>query len=103
ALSATPTFVRTRVLPTGATNGRAVLAINRNGSVVTVYAAVGETSTVALGGPANCATTRSGYVTRSVDGGQTWSSPLTGSTGFCGGQCFYDIAIAATQDNTTIH
>jgi cell division septation protein DedD len=103
ALGATPTFVRTRVLPVGATNGRAELAINRNGSVVTVYAAVGETSSVALGGPANCAASRSGYVTRSVDGGLTWSSPLTGSTGFCGGQCFYDIAIAATQDNTTIH
>ncbi len=103
ALSATPTFVRTRVLPTGATNGRAELAINRNGSVVTVYAAVGETSTIALGGPANCAASRSGYVTRSVDGGLTWSSPLTGSTGFCGGQCFYDIAIAARNDNTTIH
>jgi cell division septation protein DedD len=102
ALAATPTFTRTRVLPDGATNGRGELAINRNGSVVTVYAAVGETSTAAIGGAA-CATTRSGYVTRSVDGGQTWSAPLTGSTGFCGGQCFYDIAIAATQDNQTIH
>jgi cell division septation protein DedD len=103
ALGATPTFTRTRVLPDGATTGRAELAINRNGSVVTVYAAVAQASTIALGGPANCAATRAGYVTRSVDGGLTWSSPLTGSTGFCGGQCFYDIAIAATQDNTTIH
>jgi hypothetical protein len=101
ALGSIPTFTRTRVLPDGTSN-RAELAINHNGSVVTVYAAVGETSTAALGGP-DCATTRSGYVTRSVDGGQTWSAPLPGSTGFCGGQCFYDIAIAATQDNTTIH
>ncbi|HMJ06792.1 MAG TPA: hypothetical protein VK474_11095, partial [Chthoniobacterales bacterium] len=102
ALLASPTFTRTRVLPDGATNGRGELAINRNGSVVTVYAAVGETSTAAIGGAA-CTSARSGYVTRSVDGGQTWSPPLTGSTGFCGGQCFYDIAIAATQNNQTIH
>jgi len=102
ALAATPTFTRTRVLPSGATNGRAELSINRNGAVVTVYAAVGETSTAALGGAA-CTAARAGYVTRSVDGGLTWSSPLTGSTGFCGGQCFYDIAIAARNDNTAIH
>ncbi|HKP02771.1 MAG TPA: hypothetical protein VJU77_05335 [Chthoniobacterales bacterium] len=101
ALAPVPTFTRTRVLPDGTAN-RAELAINRNGSVVTVYAAVGETSTAALGGP-DCATNRSGYIARSVDGGQTWSAPLPGSTGFCGGQCFYDIAIAATQDNMTIH
>jgi photosystem II stability/assembly factor-like uncharacterized protein len=102
ALAAFPTFTRTRILPDGTTNGRAELSINRNGSVVTVYAAVGERSTAALGGP-DCASTRAGYVTRSVDGGLTWSAPLTGSTGFCGGQCFYDISIAATQDNQTIH
>jgi FG-GAP-like repeat len=102
ATAATPTFVRTRTLPDGATNGRGELAINRNASVVSVYAAVGETSTAALGGAA-CIATRSGYVTKSVDGGLTWSAPLTGSTGFCGGQCFYDIAIAVTPDNQTIH
>ncbi|HEV7743465.1 MAG TPA: carboxypeptidase regulatory-like domain-containing protein, partial [Pyrinomonadaceae bacterium] len=102
ALSATPTWTRTRVLPDGATTGRAELAINRNAAVVTVYAAVAQASSAALGGPA-CIATRAGYVTRSVDGGVTWSTPLTGSTGFCGGQCFYDIAIAATQDNQTIH
>jgi hypothetical protein len=102
ALAATPTFTRTRVLPDTSTTGRAELAITRNAGVTTVYAAVAQASTVVLGGPA-CAATRAGYVTRSTDAGLTWSSPLTGSTGFCGGQCFYDIAIAATQDNTTIH
>lgn len=102
SLGSVPTFSRTRVLPDGATNGRAELAINRNGSVVTVYAAVGEISTAGLGGAA-CSSSRAGYVTRSVDGGMTWSAPLGGSTGFCAGQCFYDIAIAATQDNQTIH
>jgi hypothetical protein len=102
ALDPAPTFTRARTLPDGSTNGRAELHLNRNGSVVTVYAATGETSTAALGGPA-CATTRSGLVTRSTDAGVTWSAPLTGSTGFCGGQCFYDIAIAVTPDNQTIH
>ena len=28
---------------------------------------------------------------------------MTGSTGFCGGQCFYDMALAVTPDNQTIH
>jgi photosystem II stability/assembly factor-like uncharacterized protein len=41
-------------------------------------------------------------VRRSTDGGVTWSNPIPGSTGFCGGQCFYDIAIAASPDNQTI-
>lgn len=102
ALAATPTFTRTRTLPDGATSGRAELAVTRNAGVTTVWAAVAQALSAALGGPA-CSSTRAGYVTRSTDGGQTWSAPLAGSTGFCGGQCFYDIAIAATQDNTTIH
>ena len=102
ALAATPTFTRTLTLPNGSTNGRAELYLNRNASMVTIYTATGEISTVALGGPA-CAATTAGMVRRSTDGGLTWSTPLTGSTGFCGGQCFYDIAIVATPDNQTIH
>lgn len=102
ALAATPTFTRTRTLPDGSSTGRAELAVTRNAGVTTVWAAVAQASTAGLGGPA-CSSTRAGYVTRSTDGGVTWSAPLTGSTGYCGGQCFYDIAIAATQDNTTVH
>ena len=102
ALAPTPTFTRTQALPDSATNGRAELYLNRNGSTVTVYAATGEISTAALGGP-NCAAATAGLVRRSTDGGANWSGPLAGSTGFCGGQCFYDIAIAATPDNLTIH
>ncbi|HEX8076972.1 MAG TPA: hypothetical protein VF511_04085, partial [Chthoniobacterales bacterium] len=102
ALANSPIFARTRVLPDGATNGRGELAINRNGSIVTVYAAVGDISTTAIGGPA-CTAARAGYITRSTDGGFTWSAPLPGSAGFCGGQCFYDIGIGVTQDNQTIH
>jgi hypothetical protein len=44
-------------------------------------------------------------VRRSTDGGLTWSGPgaMPTATGFCGGQCFYDIAIGVTPDNQTIH
>jgi photosystem II stability/assembly factor-like uncharacterized protein len=102
ALSATPAFTRTLTLPDGSTNGRAELYLNRNATGVTIYAATGEISSAALGGPA-CIATRAGLLRRSTDGGLTWSTPLPGSTGFCGGQCFYDMAIAVTPDNQTIH
>jgi photosystem II stability/assembly factor-like uncharacterized protein len=102
ALDATPTFTRTLTLPDGSTNGRAELYLNRNATGVTIYAATGEVSSAALGGP-NCPTTGAGMLRRSTDGGLTWSTPLPGSTGFCGGQCFYDMAIAVTPDNQTIH
>lgn len=97
-----PTFTRTLTLPNGATNGRAELYLNRNATGVTIYAATGEISSVALGGPA-CAASTAGMLRRSTDQGVTWSTPLPGSTGFCGGQCFYDMAIVATPDNQTIH
>ncbi|HTG16575.1 MAG TPA: hypothetical protein VK747_15105, partial [Blastocatellia bacterium] len=101
ALAATPTFTRTLTLPDASTNGRAKLYLN-SGAQVVVFAATGEVSSAALGGP-NCATSAAGLARRSTDGGVTWSTPLPGSTGFCGGQCFYDITIAATPDNQTIH
>src|SRR6185295_17714767 len=68
------------------------------------YAATGEQSTAALGGPA-CGATQAGILRRSTDLGLTWSGPgvMPAATGFCGGQCFYDIAVAVTPDNQTIH
>jgi photosystem II stability/assembly factor-like uncharacterized protein len=103
ALDPTPTFTRTLVLPNGATNGRAELTVTRDAvPATTFYAATGEISTVALGGPA-CSASTAGLLRRSTDSGLTWSTPLPGSTGFCGGQCFYDIAVAVTPDNQTIH
>jgi photosystem II stability/assembly factor-like uncharacterized protein len=103
ALDPAPTFTRTLTLPNGATNGRAELTVTRSSvPATTFYAATGETSSAALGGPA-CAASRSGLMRRSTDLGLTWSTPLPGSTGFCGGQCFYDIAVAVTPDNQTIH
>src|SRR6185436_19050124 len=93
ALDPTPTFTRTLFLPAGATNGRAELTVTRSAApATTFYAATGEISTAALGGPA-CSATTAGLLRRSTDGGLTWSNPIAGSTGFCGGQCFYDIAV----------
>jgi photosystem II stability/assembly factor-like uncharacterized protein len=103
ALAPVPTFTRTLTLPNGATNGRAELTVTRSATpATTFYAATGEISTAALGGPA-CAAATAGLLRRSTDGGLTWSAPIPGSTGFCGGQCFYDIALAVTPDNQTIH
>jgi HYR domain-containing protein len=103
ATAATPTFTRPLTLPNGATNGRAELTVTRNATNgLTFYVATGEQSTAALGGPA-CSATQAGLMRKSTDGGLTWSVPMAGSTGFCGGQCFYDIAVAVTPDNQTIH
>src|SRR5204862_3210580 len=103
ALAATPTFTRTLVLANGANPGRAELTVTRSAvPATTFYVASGEVSTAALGGPA-CSSTQNGTLRKSTDGGLTWSPPLAGSTGFCGGQCFYDIAVAVTPDNLTIH
>jgi hypothetical protein len=100
ALDTTPTFARTLVLPDGSTNGRAELTATFNGTQTTFYVAAGQASTAALGGPA-CAATQGGLVRKSTDG-ITWAAPMAGSTGFCGGQCFYDIAIAVSPDNQTV-
>jgi photosystem II stability/assembly factor-like uncharacterized protein len=103
ALDPVPTFTRTLTLPNGATNGRAELTVTRSAAAaLTFYVATGEISTVALGGPA-CNANTAGLLRRSTDGGLNWSAPIPGSTGFCGGQCFYDIAVAVTPDNVTIH
>jgi hypothetical protein len=102
ALSATPTFTRTLVLPDGSTNGRAELTAARSAGVTTFNVAAGQIATTALGNTSNCNANSAGLVRRSTDNGVTWSNPIPGSTGFCGGQCFYDIAIAVSPDNQTI-
>src|SRR5262249_57749607 len=94
ALAATPSFTRTLTLPNGSTNGRAELYLNRNATGVTIYAATGEISSAAVGGPA-CSASTAGLLRRSTDGGVTWSTPLPGSTGFCGGECVSYIAIGS--------
>ncbi len=102
ALDPVPTFTRTLAWANGL---RGELTATRSAApATTFYAATGEQSTAALGGPA-CGATAAGIVRRSTDLGLTWSGPgaMPAATGFCGGQCFYDIAIAVTPDNQTIH
>ncbi|MEO6490183.1 MAG: proprotein convertase P-domain-containing protein, partial [Ferruginibacter sp.] len=86
ALSASPTFVRTFAAGTGSSASRTELALNRSGAgVVTVYAASGFNG---------------GTVQRSIDGGATFTQRIDNN--FCGGQCFYDIAVAVDPINANL-
>jgi photosystem II stability/assembly factor-like uncharacterized protein len=91
ALDATPTFTRVLAIGTATLGFRVSLAINKVGSTVTVLAATGETV-------AGCSTD-SGALRRSTDGGVTWSAPIAAANGFCGGQCFYNIALAVNPND----
>ncbi len=83
ALAAIPTFVRTFTAGVGTTASRTELALHRSvGGVVTVFAASGFNG---------------GTVQRSVDGGATWIQRIDNN--FCGGQCFYDIAVEVDPTN----
>jgi photosystem II stability/assembly factor-like uncharacterized protein len=87
ALAPTPTFTQTLVTTTASVRGE--LAGNNVAGTVTFYLANGEGGT--------------GRLRRSTDGGATWSAFLAGvSGGFCGGQCFYDIAVAVHPTNANI-
>ncbi len=96
ATAATPTFTQVRSLALGV---RSNLTINKVGSVVTAYAATSETPFSSNG---QTCTTGSGTVRKGVDpfGVGTWSI-LAGGGGFCGSQCFYDIAVAVNPNNAS--
>ena len=95
ALAGTPIFTQSFI--TTITSARGNLAIIKQGTDTVIYAATGETAA-----GTSCAT-NSGAVRKSRDGGITWSAKLSGGGGFCGGQCFYDIAIdVAPNDSTKI-
>jgi len=96
ALAATPTF--TQVLFPGFNGLVMHLAINKVGAVVTVYMDSNEPSAVAACSGAG----QAGRVRKSVDGGVTWSAPLTAAEGYCGGQCSYDNPIAVDPNNANI-
>ncbi|MGI9105381.1 MAG: lamin tail domain-containing protein [Pyrinomonadaceae bacterium] len=89
ALAANPTFTQTLVNNIG--NVRGEFAVNRVAGVTTMYAATGEVSDQTCTGAAN--TAAQGALRRSIDGGVTWSATINSAGGYCGGQCFYDIAI----------
>ncbi len=62
------------------------IGISKLASVVTVYAALESAS--------------GGEVKKSIDGGVTWLPvSLPTATGFCGGQCFYDMPISVDPTN----
>jgi hypothetical protein len=83
ALAAIPSFVRTFTAGIGTSASRTELALHRSGGgVVTVYAASGFNG---------------GTVQRSIDGGATWTQRIDNN--FCGGQCFYDIAVEVDPTN----
>ncbi len=87
ALAATPTFSRTQATSLGFARGE--LAINKVGSTVNVVAATEEGT--------------AGTVRKSADGGVTWPTSISAlgapGSGFCSGQCWYDIAVALDPTN----
>ena len=96
ALASSPTFTRVLTLPN---NVRANLTINKVGSTVTLYAATSETPS---GGPTCTTGTLSGALRTSTDGGANWTSQLAGGGGFCGSQCFFDIAVAVDPNDANV-
>ena len=83
ALAANPTFTRTLTL----NSVRSELALHSSGGTVTVYEADG---------------TSNGNLRKSVDGGATWSAAIAAATGFCGGQCFYNISLAVAPNDANV-
>ena len=83
---------------TTTTVSRGEIASVTIGGVTTMYLADGE----GTGAGGACTTASCGKLRKSIDGGQTWSAQLLGANNFCGGQCFYDIAIAIDPTNANI-
>ena len=80
------TWIRTLNFSNLQTNVR--FAANKVGSTVTILAGYQSGN---------------GAMVKSTDGGTTWSAPLPGlNSGYCGGQCWYDIAPAIDPTNANI-
>ncbi|HEX8456864.1 MAG TPA: lamin tail domain-containing protein [Pyrinomonadaceae bacterium] len=98
ALAPTPTF--TQQFAVNTTRGE--FAVTQAGGTTTMYLASGESS-AGTECPAGSQAANPGAVRKSVDNGLTWVKQ-TGGGGFCGGQCFYDISIAADKvDPNIVH
>lgn len=69
------------------------LAAVKVDSGVTILAATSEFDTV-KGCGSGVFAGRGGALRRSTDSGVTWSEPISGISGYCGTQCFYNIAVA---------
>ena len=94
AIAGAPTFTQT--LTTTVNYARSGLAgFDRGDGTTTFYAATGESGAGTICGGGN------GALRRSTDGGATWSAKLAGGGGFCGGQCFYNIAMDVVKGATS--
>lgn len=98
AMSGTPTFTQSLITTASTSgNGRGSLAIYKQGtSPAVVYAASGEPSS-----GTSCIRVTSGAMRVSTDGGVTFGAKLSGSGGFCDGQCFYNIGLAVNPGPST--
>jgi hypothetical protein len=84
-LGATATYAKVVNFAGTQTNGK--FAAYKQGAAATVfYAATGESN---------------GRLRVSVDAGATWSAVIAAANGYCDGQCFYDIGVAADPGATT--
>lgn len=92
-----PLFTNQQVVGTAAATIQIKLASNTVGGVTTILAATGE-SPVPNG--SNCGAP--GWVRKSTDGGVTFGLGLIQTSGFCNGQCFYDMAPAMDPTNSNI-
>ncbi len=81
ATVASPAF--TQSLDLSGSSGRVALDGTRTGGVTTMIAGTGEGN---------------GRVRESTDGGATWST-IVATPAFCGGQCFYDVAVGIRPDD----
>lgn len=91
-MSGSPTFTRTQASNVAGDIGK--FDIVKISTVVNVVLGTGQTSAACPG--------TAGFVRKSTDGGATWSTELAGFGGFCGGQCFYDIALAIDPTNALV-
>jgi photosystem II stability/assembly factor-like uncharacterized protein len=103
ALDPVPTFTNQVVVGTATATIQIRFASNTVNGVTTMLAATGEnpaTTPAAPGNGSNCGAP--GWVRRSTDGGVTWSLGLIQTSGFCNGQCFYDMSPAMDPTNSNI-
>jgi len=94
AMGATPTFTQTLTTTVSYARG-GLVGFDRGDGTTSFYAATGESGSGTLCGGGN------GALRRSTDGGATWSAKLAGGGGFCGGQCFYNIAMDIVHGATS--
>jgi len=92
ALAATPTFTNVQPIGTDVATYVIKFAANKIDNNLTILAATGERA-------AACTASTEGVLRRSTDG-VNFTTTVPGAQGYCGGQCFYDIAPAIDPTNS---